>query len=175
MQQFYRPRGESTQKRGVLADVVMPSLTTHMDVGESDLDYPIDFDEVKAARFQANDMVNAEILRQLRANSLERRKSDEEFAKLERRIEQYRRQKDRKFVTLNEQKFLKERAELDAEKEDEKKLKEQISGDRPVFKRNFYNNEVLQIAVDYARLLTETDSQVAGIAAEKAGAAERTP
>jgi carboxyl-terminal processing protease len=37
MQQFYRPSGESTQKRGVVADVPMPSLTTHMDVGESDL------------------------------------------------------------------------------------------------------------------------------------------
>ena len=35
MQQFYRPNGDSTQKRGVLADVVLPSLTDHMDVGEA--------------------------------------------------------------------------------------------------------------------------------------------
>ena len=32
MQQFYRPDGDSTQKRGVLADIELPSLTTHMDV-----------------------------------------------------------------------------------------------------------------------------------------------
>ena len=30
MQQFYRPDGDSTQKRGVLADVELPSLTTHL-------------------------------------------------------------------------------------------------------------------------------------------------
>ena len=41
MQQFYRPDGDSTQKRGVLADVELPSLTTHLDVGEADLDYPV--------------------------------------------------------------------------------------------------------------------------------------
>ena len=40
MQQFYRPAGESTQKRGVLADIVLPSLSSNMDVGESDLDFP---------------------------------------------------------------------------------------------------------------------------------------
>ncbi|MCA9164966.1 MAG: PDZ domain-containing protein, partial [Planctomycetales bacterium] len=32
MQQFYRPNGDSTQKRGVLADVVLPSLTNEMPV-----------------------------------------------------------------------------------------------------------------------------------------------
>jgi carboxyl-terminal processing protease len=36
MQQFYRPSGESTQLRGVLADLVLPSLSDKMDVGESD-------------------------------------------------------------------------------------------------------------------------------------------
>ena len=41
MQQFYRPNGESTQKRGVLADIELPSLTSHLDVGEADLDYPV--------------------------------------------------------------------------------------------------------------------------------------
>ncbi|HPP54298.1 MAG TPA: S41 family peptidase, partial [Thermoguttaceae bacterium] len=39
MQQFYRPSGDSTQNRGVVSDIEWPSLTTHLDVGESDLDY----------------------------------------------------------------------------------------------------------------------------------------
>ncbi|KKK75101.1 hypothetical protein LCGC14_2877120, partial [marine sediment metagenome] len=41
VQQFYRPNGESTQNRGVVADLELPSLTTHFDVGETDLDYPV--------------------------------------------------------------------------------------------------------------------------------------
>ena len=46
MQQFYRPNGDSTQNRGVLADVELPSLTKQLDVGEADLDYALEFDRV---------------------------------------------------------------------------------------------------------------------------------
>ena len=52
MQQFYRPNGDSTQKRGVLSDVELPSLTTHLDVGEADLDYPVEFDKVEPLHFK---------------------------------------------------------------------------------------------------------------------------
>ena len=45
IQQFYRPGGDSTQNRGVVSDVELPSLTTHLDVGESDLDYALKFDQ----------------------------------------------------------------------------------------------------------------------------------
>ena len=71
-----------------------------------------------------------------------------------------KKQKARKSVTLNEKKFFAERAELDADKEEEKKIKEQVSGERPVFRRNYYNDEVLAITVDYLQLLK--DLQVAG-------------
>ena len=39
MQQFYRPSGESTQKRGVVPDIVLPSLSNLIGTGEADLDY----------------------------------------------------------------------------------------------------------------------------------------
>jgi carboxyl-terminal processing protease len=153
MQQFYRPSGESTQKRGVLADVAMPSLTTHMDVGESDLDFPVDFDRVDKAPFTPASAVDANVVAQLTARSIERRKNSEEFAKLERRIEQYRRQKAKTHVTLNEEKFFAERAEFDAEKEDEASFKEQLETGRPVFERNYFNDEVLNLSVDYVELI----------------------
>jgi len=51
MQQFYRPGGASTQKRGVLADIVLPSITNHMDVSESDLDFALEFDRVDSNEF----------------------------------------------------------------------------------------------------------------------------
>ena len=53
MQQFYRPDGDSTQRRGVLADIELPSITTHLDVGEADLDYPLPFDKSRRDRLQA--------------------------------------------------------------------------------------------------------------------------
>ncbi|MCA9166983.1 MAG: carboxy terminal-processing peptidase [Planctomycetales bacterium] len=153
MQQFYRPNGESTQKRGVLADVALPSLTTHMDVGESDLDYPVEFDRVDPARYSGYKMVDRNLVAELSGRSSTRRAGSEDFEKLERRIAQYKQQKSKDTVTLNEQRFFEERAEFDADKEDEEKLKEQVDSERPVFRRYYYNDEVLQIAVDYVELL----------------------
>ncbi len=160
MQQFYRPNGDSTQKRGVVVDVPMPSLTTHMDVGETDLDYPVKFDEVEAAPFKKVEDVTTPVVKQLNDLSTKRRDDSDDFAKLDRRVEQYKKQKARKSVTLNEKKFFAERAELDADKEEEKEIKEQVSGERPVFRRNYYNDEVLAITVDYLKLLK--DLQFAG-------------
>src|SRR4029078_706800 len=55
VQQFYRPSGDSTQQRGVLSDIVLPSLTDHYDVSEGDLDYPVAFDKVTALNFRKYD------------------------------------------------------------------------------------------------------------------------
>ncbi len=90
MQQFYRPNGESTQKRGVLADVVLPSLTDQMDVGESDLDYAVPFDRVAAAKFSKYNMTPPDVLSRLKAKSLARVNASEDFQKLAKNIEQYR-------------------------------------------------------------------------------------
>lgn len=157
MQQFYRPRGDSTQKRGVLADVVLPSITNEMDgISESDLDYAIEFDRVNAAPFQAYDRVPGDLLAGLQSLSAERRSASDEFAKLERNLNRYRTQKEKKYVTLNEEIFLKERAELDAEKEEEKTLEDQMDAvERPIVEKSFYFDEVLDIARDYVQLEEE--------------------
>ncbi len=157
MQQFYRPLGDSTQMRGVLADVVLPSFTNEMDgISESDLDYAIDFDRVAAAPFQAYDRVPGDLLAGLRLRSSERRAASKDFSKLERNLDRYRKQKEKKYVTLNEQEFLKERAELDAEKEEEKTLEDQMDAvKRPVVEKSFYFDEVLDIARDYVQLEEE--------------------
>lgn len=153
MQQFYRPNGDSTQKRGVLADIPLPSITDHMDVSESDLDYALEFDRVPTARYSAYTMADQKIIDALTARSLARIAQSEEFIKLSRRIERYKEQKAKKLVTLNESDFFAERAELDAEKEEEKQLEDQAIASDEVVQRDFYMNEVLAIAADYSQLL----------------------
>ncbi len=153
MQQFYRPGGMSTQKKGVLADVSLPSLTNHMDVGEDDLDYAIDYDQVKAASFTRIRRIDPQLLTALKTRSEIRRSQSDDFAKLQRRIGQYLKQKARDTVTLNEEKFFKEREEVDANKADEETIKDQVETERPVFERDYYNDEVLAITVDYLRLM----------------------
>ena len=154
MQQFYRPNGDSTQKRGVVADVPLPSTTNHMDIGEADLDYAVEFDTVPLAAHAMYTQVGADMINQLKASTSDRVKSSEEFAKELRRIERYKEQKERDFVSLNEEKFFARRKELNAEKEDEDKFKKIDGGEEEVVNlEDFYDKEILNITLDYVNLL----------------------
>ncbi len=155
MQQFYRPNGDSTQKRGVLADITLPSITDHMDVSEADLDYALEFDRVPSAGYDAYKMADQALVQALTSGSQTRISQSGDFAKLSRRIERYKEQKAKKLVTLNEKEFFAERAEFDADKEDEKQLEDQAVASDEIVKRDYYMNEVLAIAADYARLLEQ--------------------
>ncbi len=150
MQQFYRPGGDSTQRRGVLADVELPSLTTHLDVGEADLDYPLPFDQVAPQPFRKFESVNQALVDQLKRLSAARCTASEKFQKVERNVAHYKQQKTKKTVTLNEAKFLKDRAELDADKEEEKSI-EKLNDNPAGIERDFYLDEVFNVLVDYMK------------------------
>ena len=154
MQLFFRPNGDSTQRRGVLSDIILPSITNYMDVSESDLDYAIDFQRVRRTPFAPVNLVSADLLAKLQTQSETRRRQSEDFATLLKRIESYRKQKAKKQVTLNEEKFFVERAELNAQKEDEKKIEEQVVGNGSI-KRDFYLDEVFGLTVDYVKELQQ--------------------
>ncbi len=148
MQQFYRPNGDSTQKRGVLADIILPSISQHMDVGESDLDFPVAFDQVPRANYKQLFEVDARILNSLRASSMQRIATSERFQRESKRIDKYIEFKDRTTVTLNEEKFAARRKEFNAEEEDKNAIEEQVNADAEI-KRDFYMEEVLDITVDF--------------------------
>jgi len=154
MQQFYRPNGDSTQMRGVLADIKLPAITNHMDIGEEDLEFPIKFDRVPSARYDKLSLVENPLLAELRTRSSTRQEKSEEFAKLVKKIERYREQKERKKVSLNEEKFMARRAELDTDEEERKPFDDPDDPDnKEIVKRDFYFNEVLAITLDYLELL----------------------
>lgn len=151
MQQFYRPNGDSTQKRGVLADIVLPSISQHMDVGESDLDFPVEFDQVPRADFRGVSQVDNTVLKTLRDNSMKRIADSERFTRETKRIDKYVEFKDRTTVTLNEEKFAARRKEFNAEEEDKNAIEDQINGNAEI-KRDYYMEEVLDITVDYLNI-----------------------
>ena len=153
MQQFYRPNGDSTQKRGVLSDIVLPSISDKMDVGESDLDYPVEFDKVPPAYFRKMQLANAEILSEIRKMSLERVAGSEKFQESQEKIDAYVEQKNRKAVSLNKEKYLARRAKFDADEEDKNAIEEQVNNSSMDIERDYYMDEVLQIAVDYTKAL----------------------
>jgi carboxyl-terminal processing protease len=155
MQQFYRPNGDSTQNQGVRSDVVLPSLTAELEVGESDLDFAMPFDKIESAAYSRNDFVNPDMLDQLRAFSKGRIDSSTDFQKVKTRVTRYNEQKNRKTLPLNEEKFLAEvnadKEEGDLENEIEKEMNEQE--DRPVVKKDYYFNEALNVTLDYIDLV----------------------
>lgn len=164
IQQFYLPDGQSTQKEGVPADVILPSITAQMDIGEGDLDYALENDRVKAAPHEDYKQVNSNLVERLRANSVARIEKNDDFDKLLRQIEAYNKQKDEQFVSLNEKAFFERRKELDADSEEEKTINgETDSKDKDkVFDKNFYTDEILNVTRDYVEALVELNLAQAG-------------
>lgn len=163
IQQFYRPGGDSTQNRGVLADVVVPHLTGHLEgILESELDYAMGFDRVNELNHDEFGMTDANLKNRLQQLSAERIGKSEDFAKDLKQIEQYEEQKDDHTVTLNLEEYLAEREELDAEKQEEETFEKATDGDRPVFDmEEHFNREALSIVADYLKLLGEKKLAVA--------------
>ncbi len=160
--QFYRVNGDSTQNRGVPSDVVLPSIFDHWDIGEAFMDNALPFDQIPAARgYKPAQPVESEALGTLREASAGRVKADDKFNLVQDSIQRYLERKNRKTVSLNEATLRAEREEDDklAKAIDDKlALMEDADGDDPeatpkrdeeVFPENFYNDEVLQIALDY--------------------------
>lgn len=152
IQQFYRPGGDSTQNRGVVSDVELPSQTTHWPVGESDLDYALKFDSVLPRPHENYPNASPKTLDELRSRSTARVEKSQDFDKVKKQIARYLERKDEP-LTLNKEKFLAEREELNTEKEQEEMFDDLTAGDKPVFPQNFYNDELIAIALDYLELL----------------------
>jgi len=148
--QFYRVNGDSTQNLGVKSDVVLPSLLDHMEVGESSLDNALAFDRIDASDFDALAYVNGDVISTLSSNSRKRVVASEDFQKLQKDIDDYLERKNRKSVTLNEAELRKER---DSEKKKDKDKDDDDPQNGPVLPESAYNDELLNIAIDYADLL----------------------
>jgi carboxyl-terminal processing protease len=155
MQQFYRPSGASTQLEGVKSDVILPNITSHLPVGESDLDHAIPFDRVPAARFQPEGRVNDRVVEMLRRLSAERVAVSEKFGEKAADIARYEKRKDEKTISLRETEFARQWNEgKAAEKEEEKRLEESEFSQRPVVKRDYYFDEAMNVTTDYLRALS---------------------
>ncbi len=148
--QFYRVNGDSTQNRGVESDVVLPSLIDHMDLGESFLENALAFDHIAPARFASYGYNTPQVVAALKEASQKRVAVDPKFQQVAKDIERYLARKNRKTVSLNEEAMKRERDDDKAAKEVEKEEEEnETKSDKPVFAKSEYNNEVLQIALDY--------------------------
>ena len=148
--QFYRVNGDSTQNLGVTSDVVLPSLLDNMEIGESSLENALAFDRIAASDFNMLAYVNGEVIDKLAKSSGERVAASKDFKGIQADIQKYLDRKKRMTVSLSEAKLRKER-EDDKKKDDDKDKDDDKEG--PVLPVTAYNDELLNIAVDYAELV----------------------
>ena len=78
---YYRVTGESTQHRGVIPDIELPSMVDTATVGESTRDTALPWDRIQPTRFRADPALAAE-LDDLRAHQQTRASNDPEFSYL---------------------------------------------------------------------------------------------
>jgi carboxyl-terminal processing protease len=150
-QQFYRVNGDSTQNKGVLADIVLPSLTEYLATPEKEMDFALPFDQVNAADYEKVNMVPADVKAALKARSAERIKNSKEFAKLAKDIERVKLMKARKKVPLSEKELKEQMTKEEADKVEKNGDDPEPKEEDPVFKfkRNFTNDEILKIMEDF--------------------------
>ena len=87
IRKFYRPSGASTQLRGVLPDIVLPSVLNYSkDIGESALDNPLQWDTIPSAKFEKADMVQR-FLPELLIRSADRMATNRDFVYVREDIE----------------------------------------------------------------------------------------
>lgn len=158
IQQFYRVNGDSTQNRGVRSDVVLPSILDHIDEGEAGLDNALPFDQIRNARYAPGNRVSTDLIASLQKSSESRVGGNDDFKKVEQGISRFMERKNRKEVSLKESVL---RAERETDKAIVEEEKKQLGEDDPdkkskeVFPKNFYNDELLNVTLDYVTGLNQ--------------------
>ena len=114
IQKFYRVSGGSTQNRGVVPDIVLPSLNDYLDLAESSLPNAMAYDQIPPAAYSPGNYVTAAEIARLQAASAERVAASPDFKFMKQDIELYQARKKDKYVSLNYTKRLAERNEDEA-------------------------------------------------------------
>lgn len=111
VQKFYRVAGGSTQKNGVVPDIILPSLLDAFELGETTLPYYLPYDTVPAVPFEYLNLA-APYLPALRTNSNARVAASQDFAYLRQDIDFYKKKVQNKTISLNQAIRLKEQDDL---------------------------------------------------------------
>lgn len=153
---FYRVNGDSTQNKGVVSDVVLPSKLNHLETGEDSLDNALAFDRIRHAGYiPYSSYFTDDIKEELARRSQTRVEADRDFNKVRRSIERYLERKERKTISLNESTLRKEEEEIKREQEEEEDMMKKASGqdeEKDIFADDFYNRELVNITLDYLDL-----------------------
>jgi len=101
IQKFYLPNGSSTQLRGVVADITLPSIDDALPIGESSLPHALIWDRKPSAPSFTGKPLDAKFLDSLRELSLARQTQLPEFAYLKKDVDWATAREEQKLFLLN--------------------------------------------------------------------------
>ncbi len=133
IQKYYLPSGASTQLKGVIPDIILPSIDDYLPIGESDLPRALVWDQIPTSFFDGAPL-DQKVLAPLRQASLDRQSKLEEFAYLRKNVERFKARQEQKLVSVNLEERTKQKADDDAFRKDMKAEKEQIAKSDFTFK-----------------------------------------
>jgi len=149
---FYRVAGGSTQQKGVIPDIHLPSIFDYAELGERYLPNHLPYDEVQEVKHDHYNLVQPYVDK-LRDLSADRVKQDPEFAYVYEDIEELRKKIEDKTISLNEAKRLAEKDAREARKD--KRKEERAARDKA--KINVYELTIDMIDQGEAMKLVEVD------------------
>ena len=142
IQKFYLPNGKSTQNKGVISDIALPSINEFLKIGEADLDHSMLWDEIKPVNWSKKpselkfDPIDELLKTQLTGLSENRQNELEEFAFLKESIEFFKEKQELKSYSLN----LVKRKE---QKESDKEFRELLEARQTELEKlNFISTEI---------------------------------
>jgi carboxyl-terminal processing protease len=100
VRKFYLPNGASTQKKGVVPDITLPSIDDFLPIGEASLPHALVWDEIKATPFEGKALAETFVKPLLEA-SRERQAQLEEFSFLQKNIDWFKERQEQKSISLN--------------------------------------------------------------------------
>ncbi|WP_404394817.1 carboxy terminal-processing peptidase [Pseudoalteromonas phenolica] len=107
---FYRINGGSTQHKGVVPDILLPSAIDPEEWGESQEDNALPWDKINQAKYKSLDNLSP-LVTYLNEKHTARVASEPEFNYVLADIERYNSEKDKNFISLVESQRLKDREE----------------------------------------------------------------
>ena len=126
IQKFYLPDGSSTQLRGVVSDIVLPSVDEFLPIGESDLPHALVWDKIKTSSFHGSPL-DRRVLARLQLLSTQRQQSLAEFAYVRQYVDWFRDRQAQKLVSLNLEERRKQKVADDAFRRQGKLKREQLA------------------------------------------------
>ncbi len=164
-QKFYRVNGESTQLRGVVPDIIFPSFTDTMEIGEDTLSNALPWDTIAPVKF-VTFMDMKKFIPDLARNSQARVAASKDFQLLNANIKIFNEMKRKTAVSLNEEKrwktykeekniFEQQQALIKMEESDESSPKKKRSASQ---QKDIYLDESMNILSDLLKMLAAKEA-----------------